>query len=151
MIASEIYEHLYDPPNFLREAHRVLRPHGRLILTTPNTESLVLMFLRRLPRGWARRVLTREGERKRYLHPEFFGDVMADSVHGHRIEGASPRELSRLASKYGFRQIVSTTWGLPFSHAFWGRLPSWIWMPIMDHLHSLDVGLRHSLVVWTKS
>ena len=33
-------EHLEDPHHFLRDIHRVLRPEGRLILTTPNVVSL---------------------------------------------------------------------------------------------------------------
>jgi SAM-dependent methyltransferase len=34
--ASHLIEHLNDPRSFLRECYRLLRPGGRLILTTPN-------------------------------------------------------------------------------------------------------------------
>ncbi len=34
--ASHLIEHLNDPRSFVREAHRVLAPEGRLVLTTPN-------------------------------------------------------------------------------------------------------------------
>ena len=37
---GEIIEHLIDTTFFLREAHRVLKKGGRLILTTPNLASL---------------------------------------------------------------------------------------------------------------
>ncbi len=36
VIGQEIIEHLVDPDTFLEEAHRVLKPGGTLILTTPN-------------------------------------------------------------------------------------------------------------------
>ncbi|MEI6055492.1 MAG: class I SAM-dependent methyltransferase [Lentisphaerota bacterium] len=36
VIAGEIFEHLYSPLNFLKEASRVLKKDGHLILTTPN-------------------------------------------------------------------------------------------------------------------
>ena len=32
----QVLEHLWDQPGFLHECHRVLRPGGRLLLTTPN-------------------------------------------------------------------------------------------------------------------
>jgi SAM-dependent methyltransferase len=36
VLAGEIIEHVYDPALLLRECHRVLRPGGVLVLTTPN-------------------------------------------------------------------------------------------------------------------
>ncbi|MEE9164575.1 MAG: class I SAM-dependent methyltransferase [Thermoplasmata archaeon] len=150
LLSSEVYEHMYQPEAFFREAHRVLRPGGRLVLTTPNTESLVLMFLRRLPREWARGILTRDNPNMRRFHPEFFGVVVTSGPHGHRIEGASVREMERLAPAYGFRQIRATTWGLPGSHAFWDRLPRGLRIFLMKYLHALGVGLRHILVIWER-
>jgi 2-polyprenyl-3-methyl-5-hydroxy-6-metoxy-1,4-benzoquinol methylase len=38
--AGEVIEHIVDTTNFLREAHRVLKPGGCLILTTPNIASI---------------------------------------------------------------------------------------------------------------
>lgn len=35
-IASEIIEHVKNPLHFLNECYRILKPKGRLILTTPN-------------------------------------------------------------------------------------------------------------------
>jgi 2-polyprenyl-3-methyl-5-hydroxy-6-metoxy-1,4-benzoquinol methylase len=40
VVSVEGIEHLENPFAFLREMHRVLRPSGRLVLTTPNIASL---------------------------------------------------------------------------------------------------------------
>ncbi len=150
IVSSEVYEHMYHPEAFFREAHRVLRPGGRLILTTPNTESLVLMFLRRLPLDWARRILTRGNPDMRYFHPEFFGVVVTSGPHGHRIEGASLREMEQIAPSHGFHQVRGTTWGLPFLHGFWDRIPRKVREFIVTNFHALGVGLRHIMVVWER-
>ncbi|MFH0922006.1 MAG: methyltransferase domain-containing protein [Fibrobacterota bacterium] len=39
VIAGEIIEHLPDPPRFLRACWAVLKPGGRLLVTTPNLDS----------------------------------------------------------------------------------------------------------------
>ncbi|MEU4446184.1 class I SAM-dependent methyltransferase [Actinosynnema sp. NPDC050801] len=36
ILAGEVIEHVYDPASLLAECHRVLRPGGVLVLTTPN-------------------------------------------------------------------------------------------------------------------
>lgn len=40
VIAGEIIEHIYDTDFFLEEIRRVLKPDGRLLLSTPNIASL---------------------------------------------------------------------------------------------------------------
>jgi 2-polyprenyl-3-methyl-5-hydroxy-6-metoxy-1,4-benzoquinol methylase len=35
VISTEVIEHLYDPRSFIRTCYKLLRPGGRLILTTP--------------------------------------------------------------------------------------------------------------------
>lgn len=40
VIATEIIEHLFDTDAFLQRIHRVLKPEGLLILTTPNIASI---------------------------------------------------------------------------------------------------------------
>lgn len=37
--AGEVIEHVYDPDRLLREAHRVLRANGHVLLTTPNLQA----------------------------------------------------------------------------------------------------------------
>lgn len=39
VISTEVLEHVNDPDIFLREIYRVLKPNGKLLLTTPNLSS----------------------------------------------------------------------------------------------------------------
>jgi 2-polyprenyl-3-methyl-5-hydroxy-6-metoxy-1,4-benzoquinol methylase len=51
--AGEIIEHMIDEAAFLRECRRVLKPGGRLIVTTPNLSFLanrILVFFGRMPK-----------------------------------------------------------------------------------------------------
>jgi ubiquinone/menaquinone biosynthesis C-methylase UbiE len=41
VIASEIIEHVVDPPEFIKELFRVVKNGGRLIITTPYKEKLI--------------------------------------------------------------------------------------------------------------
>ena len=41
IVAGELIEHIYTPELFLREANRVLKKAGVMIITTPNQKSLV--------------------------------------------------------------------------------------------------------------
>ena len=44
VIAAEVIEHLENPREIAREWYRILKPGGRLILSTPNNESIRSLF-----------------------------------------------------------------------------------------------------------
>lgn len=48
IVASEIIEHLENPRHFMRQCHRLLKPGGRLVLSTPNidTSASLVTFMR---------------------------------------------------------------------------------------------------------
>lgn len=41
VVLGDIIEHIFDTDFLLHECHRVLRPHGKLIVTTPNVASIM--------------------------------------------------------------------------------------------------------------
>ncbi|MEM4390633.1 MAG: class I SAM-dependent methyltransferase [Candidatus Diapherotrites archaeon] len=41
IFAGELIEHLHKPKNFVKEANRVLKKNGVIIITTPNRDSLI--------------------------------------------------------------------------------------------------------------
>lgn len=45
----DVIEHLHNPVAALHEIHRVLRPHGRVLITTPNANSIVRRIM---GKGW---------------------------------------------------------------------------------------------------
>lgn len=45
VFAGEIIEHVEDPSKFLRELFRVLKPHGKMVLTTPNSKAIIFRIL----------------------------------------------------------------------------------------------------------
>lgn len=49
---SHAIEHLFDPKKSLKECMRLLRPGGKLVVTTPNVESAAAMLFGKFWRGW---------------------------------------------------------------------------------------------------
>ncbi|MGL1937306.1 MAG: methyltransferase domain-containing protein [Fibrobacterales bacterium] len=41
VMCGEVIEHIFDTEHMLKEIHRVLKPHGRLIISTPNLSSFL--------------------------------------------------------------------------------------------------------------
>ena len=44
VFSKSVIEHLFNPDNFIKECHRVLKPGGRIIIMTPDWSSLMKIF-----------------------------------------------------------------------------------------------------------
>jgi SAM-dependent methyltransferase len=105
-LCSEVVEHLVNPGALLREACRILRPGGCLILTTDNSPSM-LQRIRRIPVWLSGR------HRRAYARPD-----RNDEITGHVVFNGEPRPIyghinlnptrhwEKLASRAGF-EVVS--------------------------------------------
>jgi 2-polyprenyl-3-methyl-5-hydroxy-6-metoxy-1,4-benzoquinol methylase len=93
VIASEVIEHLYDPRTFLRIAYNILKPGGKLLLSTPY-------------HGYLKNIaLAVSGKMDRHFCVEM------DCGH---IKFFSVKTLSKMVTEEGFKEL---------SFKFAGRLP----------------------------
>jgi len=49
---NHVIEHLYDPVSTLKELYQLLKPKGKLVIITPNSESIGARFFKSNWRGW---------------------------------------------------------------------------------------------------
>jgi glycosyltransferase involved in cell wall biosynthesis/SAM-dependent methyltransferase len=96
VICCELLEHLQkDPMHMMAEIHRILKPNGTLVLTTPNSVSL--RSLRSILVG---------------VHPNLFSKyvmptLLPETMH---VREYTPKELLRLFADAGFSiQYIDTT------------------------------------------
>lgn len=96
VICCELLEHLArDPMHMMSEIHRVLKPNGILVLTTPNVVSI--RALHAMVTG---------------IHPNLFGKYVMPTLlpETKHVREYTPRELLRLFADAGFTtQFIDTT------------------------------------------
>lgn len=96
ILAMEIIEHIDNPTHFLKECHRILKPGGKLILTTPHAPS-VIQFA------------------------EAYKEVYDDKDQFPHIHYLDTHCISRLFKKTGFELKLIELHGAHFNRNFLGR------------------------------
>lgn len=120
VISFQVIEHIRDDREFVREIHRVLRPGGRFIVTTPNAP----MSLTRNP--WHVREYTAQELRR--LLAEEFPTIEALGVFGNEQVRAYYEK-----NRQGVARITRFDW-LDLQH----RLPRWMLQIPYDLLNRLN-------------
>lgn len=118
VIMSEILEHLDDPVTALREAYRVLRPDGALLVTVPNAN---------YPLAWDPINWLLERAFKTKIRTGTFSGIWANHV---RLYSKSMLESHVLAAGFEVEEILhQTRYCLPFIH----NLVYGFGKPLLDH------------------
>jgi SAM-dependent methyltransferase len=91
VVSRSVFEHLEHPERVLAEVSRVLRPRGRLVLTTPNKYYYSCLLVRLFPERL-----------KAYYFRTVFGDDAYDYFPVH-YKANTRRSLRRLAATVGLR------------------------------------------------
>lgn len=105
IVMSEIIEHVKDDERVLREARRVLKQGGILVLTTPNKDYPFLWD----PISWFLDHFFNS-----HIKSGFFAGIWNQHIRLYK-----PEEIEKKLEKVGFKLVSSellTNWCLPFNH-----------------------------------
>lgn len=132
VVATEVLEHLDEPERLFREAHRVLRPGGRFLITTPNAKALPYRMLRLLPERAVRKLAASWTQES--LHPDLLhhpGAMGTDrDPDRHRREGFALPEVQAHAARVGLRMAVGYTYRIPLPDRVMAIIPRILSRPL---------------------
>ena len=117
VFAMDVVEHVPDERRLIDEALRVLRPGGRLILTTPND---TIQIFPKVLQGWIDR---------RWGHdrvPGFSAEHIRGILERHRLAEVQIRLLAISAFRWGYL-FLSLAWRLPGPFGRWFAAAAAAW------------------------
>jgi ubiquinone/menaquinone biosynthesis C-methylase UbiE len=145
VVATEVLEHLDEPDQLFREAHRVLRSGGRFLMTTPNAKALPYRVLRFLPERAVRKLAascTQESLHPELLHHHASSGTDSDPDR-HRREGFTLPEIRTAAVRVGLRMAIGYTYRIPLPDRIMAITPRVLSRPIATWgTRSLPMGLQ---------
>lgn len=122
VIANQVVEHIIDPVKFCQEIHRVLKPGGRCVITTPNIRYLKniahLLFSGYGPRTAGGNTLDGawdDGHVHYFTHKDLheifqhagFRQVSSQALIGQESNGRLRRWMDRCSHAYPVREFLS--------------------------------------------
>ncbi|HSR23160.1 MAG TPA: methyltransferase domain-containing protein, partial [Candidatus Eisenbacteria bacterium] len=117
VVSSQVLEHLWDQPRFVRECARVLRPGGRLLLSTPNRRTFPpgnVFHSRELDAGELAALLGETLRVERVLGVHHGPRLQAwEAAHGDLVRAQVAEPPDRWAA--GLRDLVGAVSGADFT------------------------------------
>lgn len=124
VLCGDVLEHLRDPESFLRRVRPLIRPNGRLVLTTPNVANWAMRLgllagrWRYTERGildrthahlFTQRTLTEALDRAGYSIAAFDVTAPVPKVHAEAIERAAHVVAGLRPSLFAYQFVVAAT------------------------------------------
>jgi SAM-dependent methyltransferase len=115
ILALDVIEHLYQPEQMLTRARDLLRPDGRLLITTDRQARFHVGFLPIYGKNAIRRIVAALGRRKP-PRPSPYETPWCTHVHEYTVQ-----EMLTLAERAGFHLIDFDTYSLRPRYSLYGR------------------------------